>query len=509
MAKPLRSPRAIERAPLPLISPATVRKADEELAWHTPQSAALSANLLRKGDRRLEAESFLTSGYGLRLAIECQAGGWARLQSVARIWQPSRLKGIQLGPGKGTPFLSATQVFDVRPMPRKWLALSKTSDAANRFVSEGDILVTCSGAVGRATLSSECHSGILISHDLLRVEAKNPEDHGWLYAYLRAPQIRAVMSSARYGHIIKHLEVEHLETLPFPLLKSDLSGRFTEKTRHIVAERNKSHFHTLESERLFSKALRFSDAGLTKEVSEQEEGFAVQSSILRQGRRRLEGAVYHPDIRDLLLHLSQYAQGVETIASLGYQAWLPNRFKRILSDNGVPLVSSAELFETCPDFEKTIVDTGIDDEFGGRVHPGWLLMSRSGQVYGLLGSVAMSTEALAGLIVSDHVIRISPKAPKVPSGYLFVALTHLQLGRPMVKAVAYGSSIPCIDVRDIASFPIIRLLPAEEQAIADHAEQAAQANARADILEREIVSDASKLIGEFISGNHANFLAVS
>src|SRR5580704_3219403 len=115
---------------------------------------------------------------------------------TASTWQPSRLKGIQVGRAFGTPFLAATQVFDVRPISRKWLSLDRTDKATNRFVQPGTIMVTCSGSVGRATLSFATHENILISHDLLRVEALNKKDWGWSYAYLHAPQTRATNNTS-------------------------------------------------------------------------------------------------------------------------------------------------------------------------------------------------------------------------------------------------------------------------------------------------------------------------
>lgn len=53
---------------------------------------------------------------GNKLAIIIQQDkGWKRLSEMARSWQLSRLKGIQVNRTYGTPFLAATQVFDVRP----------------------------------------------------------------------------------------------------------------------------------------------------------------------------------------------------------------------------------------------------------------------------------------------------------------------------------------------------------------------------------------------------------
>jgi len=103
------------------------------------ESLSLRASLLFGGDRRMEAANFLAEGFGVRLAIESRARGWERLSNLARTWQPSRLKGVQVGPESGTPFLTATQVYDVQPIPRKWLALSQTSNHAERFLKEGGL----------------------------------------------------------------------------------------------------------------------------------------------------------------------------------------------------------------------------------------------------------------------------------------------------------------------------------------------------------------------------------
>ena len=86
----------------------------------------MDALIIREGERRMEAETFLSRGYGIRVAIKSQTG-WVAFSTRARVWQPSRLKGIQVSAEVGTPFLSATQVFNVHPRPRKWLALALNS----------------------------------------------------------------------------------------------------------------------------------------------------------------------------------------------------------------------------------------------------------------------------------------------------------------------------------------------------------------------------------------------
>ncbi len=101
-------------------------------------------------------------------------------------------------------------------------------------------------------------------------------------------------------------------------------------------------------------------------------------------------------------------------------------------------------------------------------------------------------------IISDHVIRIAPEAPKCRVGYLHVAMSHPELGRPRVKALPYGSSIPEIEVTDVESFLIPRLGSEREDEIADLAESAAADRDLADTIEVQIASEADELVQSFI-----------
>ena len=142
------------------LSPA--REEQRDWNWHKAKCLALPASALWSGDRRLEAENYLSNGYGHRLALEARLGNRGKLSDFARVWQPSRLKGIIVEQEYGTPFLAATQAFDLRPISRKFLSLERTDASAARFVRPGTILVTCSGSVGRATLATTTVSKICL-----------------------------------------------------------------------------------------------------------------------------------------------------------------------------------------------------------------------------------------------------------------------------------------------------------------------------------------------------------
>ena len=128
------------------------RESRRDWPWHTVKCGSFSAALLFNGARRMEAEGLLASGFATRVAIESKRTGWKQLEEIARVSQPPRLRGIQVSPNFGTPYLAATQVFDRPPIPRKWLSLEQTENVQQLFVRHGTILVTRSGTVGRTTL---------------------------------------------------------------------------------------------------------------------------------------------------------------------------------------------------------------------------------------------------------------------------------------------------------------------------------------------------------------------
>lgn len=472
----------------------------QDFPWHRARWTALSVHDLLSGDRRMEAESYLAGGYGLRLAFEHRAQGWKRLSQYANVWQPLRLKGIQVSEELGTPFLAATQLFDIRPVPRKWLSLDRTHGSEGRFVNSGQILVTCSGAVGRATLALRAHERTLISHDLLRVDPHNRGEWGWIYSYLRSAQARAMMSSSQYGHVIKHLETTHLDALPVPHLKPSLLEEFESRVATILALRNEAYTLTTEAEDLFSRAI-----GKIDPVAET--GYLVRASKLSQSRRRLDGAYYAPVPLAIEAAFSKLSLKVESLSDLTRRVWLMNRAKRYLGDGGINYVSADELFSVNPLENKRVLvapDDGHEDFF---VEPGWIVMARSGQTYGLNGSAILTTDRHVNKFFSDDLIRIIPDREKIRPGYLLVTLTHRQLGRPLLIREAYGTSIPHLDPIDVSRFPVVRLSRSVEDSIADRAEEGALSRARAEAAEESLAGAAEEIIDRFIAGSSDEFVA--
>jgi len=451
------------------------------------------ANLLTRGERRMEADSYLSDGYGLRLSMEARSTGWRPMGTFARVWQPNRLKGIVVPSEKGVPFLSAGQVFEARPSPRKWLSLQKTPDAANRFVEGGVLLLSCSGTVGKVLAAYRPHTKTLITHDLLRIEPPRGPGRGWLYAYMRTKTFVAMATGAKYGHMIKHLEAKHVSALPVVDIGKSNYAEYDEAFEAILANRNRADELFEEANSLYAKAANI-------DLAEQDEDvpYTVRASQFLTQRRRLDGYHHNPIATAILEGLRRSSNELVPLPSVTNRVWWPGRFSRVFGESGTPYVSAVELFDTNPPISKFIYSglvKNADDYF---LKPGWLVMARSGQTYGLNGRVFLASERHRDFFVSEDLIRIDPDVAVIRPGYLLTVLSHPTLGRPLVLRHAYGTSIPHLEPSDLADIQVPRFAQDVEDAIAEKAERAAALFSEADELEDKITQKAEDVIQHFL-----------
>jgi hypothetical protein len=291
--------------------------------------AGLPLSEFATGERRLEGERYLLGGYALRRkmkSVPC-----ATLMELADVWQPGRLKGITVSSEDGVPFFTATQVFDIRPAARKWLAPSRTYDLEKRYVEPGWILVTCSGAVGDAIISYGPLAGVIISHDLLRVQVRNPAHLGYIYGFLRSRFARSMLFSDKYGSIVKHLEPEHLQELLVPLVGEDIHEPLTGRVKTVYSLRDEAFHLSLGAEAMYTAQLGVELAGFP-----QEPGFSVPASALFERRRRLDGFHYNPRAQRALEILNAGGMRVAPLSTLGYAVLGVSRFKHLYSADGIP-----------------------------------------------------------------------------------------------------------------------------------------------------------------------------
>lgn len=258
---------------------------DSDALW-----APVSSRLLSRRERRLEASTFLTDGFGLRQGLE-SVPSTVPMADVAEIWQPSRLKGYPVDPGKGLPFFSAGQVFESQPRVRKWLAEAMVPAVATRYLSQDWLMMSCSGEVGRITAVYVEHLDKVITHDLLRVIPRDPQDYGWIYAYMKTPTFFAIARSSQYGHMIKHLEPEHVRAMPVAIPDVTTRRNIGQDAKNALEKRQASRQLQGQADAILSGLIN--PDGMPVHESPTS---TVLASDLWSGRRRIEGQFHRSDV---------------------------------------------------------------------------------------------------------------------------------------------------------------------------------------------------------------------
>lgn len=459
--------------------------------------APVKSSLVARGERRMEASTFLTDGFGLRQSLESLATT-TEVSELARVWQPSRLKGFVVAEGRGLPFLSAGQVFESQPRVRKWLAEAMIPGSETRYLDPSWLLLSCSGEVGRLTAVYSEHLNKIITHDLLRIVPADGADYGWLYAYMKTPTFYAVTRSSQYGHMIKHLEPEHVLRMPVAMPDEGIRNQIGSDAVAALQKRRRAQELQAQADAVYARTIN--PEGMIPSSSPHG---VVRSSDLYTGRRRFEGQFHRADVRDVERMVTTAALSCEPLASLVESITMAPRFKRYFGTNGTPYRSASELFDVNPPVTKRIYAGLLASPDIYMLREGEIIMARSGQTYGLLGRTLVLTDNHEGTFGSEDLIRIAPDETRARTGYLQTVLNHVDYGRPRVVRYASGTSVPHLDPPDIRDVLVPRFDCAVEARIAGLSDEATRMSAEADRLESGAVTAAEQVIAELIGRHEA------
>lgn len=109
--------------------------------------------------------------------------------------------------------------------------------------------------------------------------------------------------------------------------------------------------------------------------------------------------------------------------------------------------------------------------------PGTTLITRSGTI----GRLAYARPEIAGMAISQDVLKVVPDGSRIPAGYLYAFLST-RYGVPLIVGGTFGSIIVHIEAEDIAELPVPRFGGRLEGAVHELVERAAQAREKANTL---------------------------
>lgn len=384
----------------------------------------------------------------------------------------------------GVPFMGSVDIIQANLDRLPLISKEQVSRKPLFRVFKDWVLITRSGTIGRMTLARQEMDGHACSEHVMRV-VPDPEKifPGYLYCYLRSKFGVPLVVSSTYGAIIQHIEPHHVINLPVPIVDKQLEEKAHELINKCGDNRTDSNALLKKAGQLINKHFSFPNKlALSHRIFTHS---AASSSLVQ---KRMD-ATYHDQIAQMSDDLVEQAGAEKTLAELGVNTSESGRMKLIFteSDHGVPFSTSGEIFRARYEPKRFLAKSKLGDVADWGVRQEDILLARSGQVGGIIGTGVWADSRFENAAVSVDVIRIKAQESEVLPGYLYAYLMCTDVGYRQLIRSAAGSSIPHLSSDDVLKLKLPRMGTAEEKAVHELVQKAGELAADAQKLEDEAV----------------------
>lgn len=172
---------------------------------------------------RLNGGYYLSTNQRVAKALEDWKGEKRFLKNCANIFRgPIFSRTYIEDPTYGEPYVSASDLDRTDYMGCRIISKIHGELLDTLRLKEGMTIITCSGVnLGWGLLVRKDMDGLVGSHDLIRLIANDPEDIGYLAAYLCSEPGWVSIRSLIYGTSIKHIEPDQVAGLSIPWFDED------------------------------------------------------------------------------------------------------------------------------------------------------------------------------------------------------------------------------------------------------------------------------------------------
>lgn len=385
------------------------------------------------------------------------------------------------------PIYQPSTIVDIKPKPDGYISHLTKTNIENLRVKKGQILMTCSGTIGKVSYVSDTLKNKIFSHDLLRINCKNTVDQGYVYTYLKSKVGNKILLTNSYGAVITHIEPEHLATIPIP----DAPKEIKERIHNLIVEsfklRDESNELIDQATALLIDELKLPSISEFKQNniknSANVNAFSVKLSNLAG---RVDASYHLPIVDAIVNHLRKYAEEVTTVGDerISSDIILPGRFKRVYVDEGFGrvFIGGKQLWELDPTNKKYLSLTHHGDRISKQLelHENMTLITCSGTI----GKVALVGKHWENWTANQHIIRVVPADLNI-AGYLNIFLSS-DYGNVLIRRFTYGSVVDEIDNNHVSqiAIPLLKNKDVQKQ-INDFALEANQKRYNAYKLEQQ------------------------
>lgn len=159
------------------------------------------------------------------------------------IYTGNRFTRIYVDEKNGRAYLNGKQITELDPngVDKKYLSFSQHEEQirAQLEIFENDILITCSGTIGKIVLCPKHWEGWVGTHDLIRLRTQNSDLIGYIFCFLNSDYGQRILKAQSYGAVVDHIEAVHVAEIRLPLLKDAAKQKYI---NDLVLESNRLRY---------------------------------------------------------------------------------------------------------------------------------------------------------------------------------------------------------------------------------------------------------------------------
>lgn len=364
---------------------------------------------------------------------------------------PPRFRRVFVEDGEqGIPFLSGSEVIELRPETTRYLSSKKVPKSGSLLINKWDILIPRSGVIGSVALASSSYLGQAISEHVIRVRLEDPDTAGFVAAFLRGCYGRPQLSQAAYSSVVAYLDIEDLKKISLPDLppiRRIALGRLMRKACELRDEANQL---LDQADCLLHKLLKLP---YLKNIAPSSKASAITKVKASELMGRLEGSFHNSVARAADKQLQQLPVEITTIGNsrITKEVRAITHFQKrtYVEKGGIPLLNSKQLFQVDPiDVKRLAKGAHTKDLPEIQLQENMIAVTCSGAI----GRVQIIPAYMASWTANQHTNRLLA-ADDMNAGYLYAWLAS-DYGYSLITRNSYGSVILELDRFMLASVPI-------------------------------------------------------
>ena len=170
----------------------------------------------------------------------------APLASLAGdIYIPPRFRRIYVDKEYGVPFIQGSHLPQMKPQDMQYLSHSMTEGLYRWIIHRNWVLVTCSGTVGRISLTPSGWDGWAATQHILRIIPDKEKGHpGYLATFLATPYGQHQLTAKIYGGVVDELTEADTADVRVPDAPLDVQRAIGEKV--VMAYEKKDEANAIE-----------------------------------------------------------------------------------------------------------------------------------------------------------------------------------------------------------------------------------------------------------------------